>query len=47
MPDGSVAVRQGKTCFNPFAIDLVEETQLDRVSGVAPDRKVGSTICDR
>jgi hypothetical protein len=46
MPDRSIAVGQGKTCFNPFAIDLIEETQLDRIGGVAPDREVGSTLCN-
>ena len=45
MPDRSIAMGHCKAGFYQLAIDLIKEAQLHGVGGVAPDRKVGSTIC--
>jgi hypothetical protein len=44
MPDGSIAMGHCKAGFYQLAIDLIKEAQLHGIGGVAPDRKVGSTI---
>jgi hypothetical protein len=39
-------MRQSKAGFHQLAIDLIKEAELNSIGGVAPDRKVGSAICD-
>ena len=46
MPDRTVAVRQGKASLDQLPIDLIKEAELDRIGGIAPDGKVGPTLCD-
>ena len=44
MPNRTVAMRKGEARLHKFAVDLVEEAELDRIGGVAPDRKVAAAI---
>jgi hypothetical protein len=46
MPNRSIAVRHGISSFDELAVDLIEKAQLNGIRGIAPDRKVGSTIGD-
>jgi hypothetical protein len=46
MPDRPIAVRHGVAGFHELAVDLIEKAELNGISGVAPDRKVGAAICD-
>jgi hypothetical protein len=39
-------MRHGVAGFYKLAVDLIEKAQLNGISGIAPDRKVGSTIRD-
>ena len=46
VPDRTIAVRHGIAGFYKLSIDLIEKAKLNGISGVAPDRKVGSAIGD-
>jgi hypothetical protein len=39
-------MRHGVAGFYELAIDLIEKAELNSISSVAPDRKVGSAIGD-
>ena len=46
MPDRTVAMGERKASLYQLPIDLIEEAELDRIGGVAPDGKVAATFCE-
>jgi hypothetical protein len=44
MPDRAIAVRECEASLHQLAIDLIEEAELNGISGIGPDGEVATTI---
>ena len=44
MPDGAVAVLEGKASFHQLPIDLIKEAEFHGIGGIAPDSEVAPSL---
>ena len=44
MPNGAVAVFEGKASFHQLPIDLIKEAEFDGIGGIAPDSEVAPSL---
>lgn len=44
MPDGAIAMLEGKASFHQLPIDLIKEAELHGICGIAPDSEIAPSL---